>query len=858
MNIGKRIISSVLSLAMLAGAITPVFAGGSLPFDLNPEASYTDGDVIYTESRNDGDEDVGKWVEGEKRYDKDTKNGEITVDVKMEKIPQKNDLLFAYDCDGAGVPENTIKRTGKVMNQILDMLDKDSSVWLGDLHYHDAGGPMSVTQAHDIANEIESSGSVVGNPKINGIYVEKGIPNTQNQDVASFHTPKNEKAVLVVMSDGAEYDYSPIKSWEGDNKIIVPIYVGGTNNGTAINREFGSHPNYQDFSSLSDDQLATQIVNELQKLEAFEQKFDPVKVKLTPDNDKVNLTKLTLVDKNGKEYEMEVKSDGSVDHEFTPDVDGMFTLKYEISGEVTEGSTGISVEISSGDQIQRDRIELDVNYEQTKQRERKQELNYDTKYVADSSMLFGETKVVTEGKKGHRYITEEMDSKNGVDNESSIREISRDEEEAIDEVIHVGTHIQVFGDIEVKGKVDKEVVSKVGEEVLFTFDIKNTSESVLTAVKYNEGSVDKSDEESNEEDKNDKNDNEEKPSDDDKKDPEDNEDNKDSEKDENSDETEEPEDNNDNEESENEEDVNPEEIVSLGKTKEEKSSEEENKDELVLQPGESKSVSFKHEVTAEDLKAGVISMALTAYGVDQEGEKVTDSDEVKVDTTNASSVQVVKKSDKTEVKDQGEVINYVITVTNNSDNDIKDIKLVDELSIGSRKENLNVSAPKTELKSGESMDVKYSYTVKEVDLTGSEIKNNVKLTAVDVLGENVSDNDSTTVAINYVPVEPKAPPVIRQDGDEQVIIVNKDKSDKINIDNSDKETITNNIVRTKEEIKEECEEVKACDEKAMEKPLDKPMQNTGVSNVISSANGLYAIGALVAVGVGTFIYQKRK
>lgn len=839
MNISKRIISSVLSLTMLASAITPAFAANSLPFDLDPSASYTDGDVIYTESRDDSDEDVGEWVEGEKHYDSDTKSGELTVDVKMEKIPQRNDLLFAYDCDGAGVPMDTIKRAGKVMNQILDLLDKDSAVWLGDLHYHDAGGPMSVIQAHDIANEIESSGNVVGNPRINGIYVENGTPNTQHQDVASFHTPKNEKAVLVIMSDGASYDYSPLKSWEGDNKIIVPIYVGGTHNGLAINSEFGSHPNYQDFSSLSDDQLATQVVDELQKLEAFEQKFDPVRVKLTPDNDKVNLTKLTLVDKNGKEYEMEVKPDGSVDHEFTPDVDGMFTLKYEISGEVTEGSTGISVEISSGEQTQTDRIELDVNYDQTKQRERKQELNYDTKYVADSSMLFGETKVVTEGKKGHRYITEEMDSKNGVDDESSIKEISRDEEEAIDEVIHVGTHIQVFGDIEVKGKADKEVVSKVGEEVLFTFDITNTSESVLTAVKYNDGledkSNDESNDESNEEESDDKNDEESSEEDD----------NKDEESD----------DKNDSEDNENSE-----EVASLGKaqggTKEE--TKEENKDELVLQPGESKSVSFKHEVTAEDLKAGVISMALTAYGVDQEGEKVTDSDEVKVDTTNASSVQVVKKSDKTEVKDQGEVINYVVTVTNNSDNDIKDIKLVDELSIGSRKENLNVSAPKTELKSGESMDVKYSYTVKQADLTGSEIKNNVKLTAVDVLGENVSDNDSTTVAINYVPVEPEAPPVIKQDGDEQVIIVNKDKSDKINIDNSDKETITNNIVRTKEETKEECEEVKSCDEKPMEKPLDKPMQNTGVSNVISSANGLYAIGALVAAGVGTFIHQKRR
>lgn len=855
MNIGKRIISSVLSMAMLAGAITPAFAGSSLPFDLDSNASYTDGDVIYTESRDDSDEDVGKWVEGEKHYDSDTKSGELTVDVKMEKIPQRNDLLFAYDCDGAGVPADTIKRAGKVMNQILDLLDKDSSVWLGDLHYHDAGGPMSVAQAHDIANEIESSGSVVGNPKINGIYVQNGTPNTQHQDVASFHQPKNEKAVLVIMSDGADYDYKPLKAWEAENKIIVPIYVGGTHNGVAINSEFGSHPNYQDFSSLSDDQLATQIVDELQKLEAFEQKFDPVKVKLIPDNDKVNLTKLTLVDKNGKEYEMEVKPDGSVDYEFTPDVDGLFTLKYEISGEVTEGSTGISVEITSGEQTQSDRIELDVNYEQTKQRERKQELNYDTKYVADSSMLFGETKVVTEGKEGHRYITEEMDSKNGVDDESSIREISRDEEEAIDEVIHVGTHIQVFGSIEVKGKADKEVVSKVGEEVLFTFDIKNTSESVLKAVKYNEGSEDKSNNESNEDESD-----EEGSKDDESKD-EESDGEKDSE-DKNDEDPDNKEDNVDNEEKdENEEepndkedDVNLEEVASLGKTKEDKSNEEESndekdKDELILQPGESKSVSFKHEVTAEDLKAGVISMALTAYGIDQEGEKVVDSDEVKVDTTNASSVQVVKKSDKTEIKDQGEVINYVVTVTNNSDNDIKDIKLVDELTIGSRKENLNVSAPRTELKSGESMDVKYSYTVKEADLTGSEIKNNVKLTAVDVLGENVADSDSTSVAINYVPEKPEVPPVIRQDGDEQVIIVNKDKSDKINIDNSDKETITNNISRTKEECKEK---------KSMEKPLDKPMQETGVSNAVGSVNGLYAFGALAAVSVGAFIHQKRK
>lgn len=689
MKIKNKLTSLALALSMSAIVIAPSFAKGNLPFELSKDKVDAHGELLYEEKAKPSEETVGEWVSGEKKFDTDTKSGSLKMDIKSDKQYQKNDLLVYFDCDGAGAPAEDTKREGLVLSKLLEMQDPDSKVWIGDLHNHSSAGPMTIDQAKEIADDVGKTGEVVGNPRIVPIYQKHNVPYTTSGTLTGFHKPVNDTAVLAILSDGVSYDgsLSSAKSWESDKKLIVPIYVGGgSGSGETINGIFSGHENYQDFSGMSNDDLVTNIDKKLKELKPFKEVYADMHVKVTPDSSDVKISKLTLTDANGKEHNLEVK-DGKVDQTITPDTDGNYVLYYEVTGEVKDGAAGISVEITSGDKKLTDRIELKASFEQTKTRVRKQTIHFNTKYMADKSMLFGEMKVVKEGVDGFKQISEEMNSKNDQDDQSSIKETGCNEKAPVDKIVNVGTHVQVFGDIKVTGKANKDVVKKAGEEIEFTFDVTNPSKSLLTAIeldkdntknllskkgekvedkdgkKQGEGTSDDSNKK-DEDVKPQKDDSNKKPSDDEK------------DHDHSSEKEDEHSDVKDHAHHDHDHEVESvfgrfvKAFAMQKDIKEGKDVKEEKNDVNHLKAGEKKTVTYKHVVTENDLNQGFVKMSLAASGIDQEGLIVADMAEVKVKVVKEEKEQpsITQEGDKQTIivnKNKKDKINI-----NNSDKTI--------------------------------------------------------------------------------------------------------------------------------------------------------------------------------------------
>ncbi len=91
-------------------------------------------------------------------------------------------------------------------------------------------------------------------------------------------------------------------------------------------------------------------------------------------------------------------------------------------------------------------------------------------------------------------------------------------------------------------------------------------------------------------------------------------------------------------------------------------------------------------------------------------------------------------------------------------------------------------------------------------------------------------------------------------GNKDEIGVNKSKSDDINIDNSTEREIVNNI--TEKTVTKKIAPKKS----KLQKPLEKPMQNTGVINTLSNVNGSSLVGMLAAgfIAFVSDIFRKKK
>ena len=133
----------------------------------------------------------------------------------------------------------------------------------------------------------------------------------------------------------------------------------------------------------------------------------------------------------------------------------------------------------------------------------------------------------------------------------------------------------------------------------------------------------------------------------------------------------------------------------------------------VVKLGETKQFTATYTVTEDDILEGTIVNRATAIGKDPRNEEVTGDGEVRVDTEEKDSHLTVSKETTSEPENGekyalGETINYLITVTNDGNLTLTNVKVTDELT--------GDEWTIDELAPGEEETFDASYTVKESDL----------------------------------------------------------------------------------------------------------------------------------------------
>ena len=175
-----------------------------------------------------------------------------------------------------------------------------------------------------------------------------------------------------------------------------------------------------------------------------------------------------------------------------------------------------------------------------------------------------------------------------------------------------------------------------------------------------------------------------------------------------------------------------------------------------LEPGAEKTVKATHKVTEADLRDGSVTNAATAEGTDPSGTDVPATGET-TDTTEASNahITVAKSVTNAGTGDNGafklgETINFKVTVTNDGNQTVTDVKTSDlldgaQLAEGSTDE-LGTLEP------GASKDVNYTYTVTEADLRAGKVANTATAT-----GSSESGDPTVTPGTKDAETEKSAP-----------------------------------------------------------------------------------------------------
>ncbi|HOK58885.1 MAG TPA: hypothetical protein PK659_07400 [Methanothrix sp.] len=176
-------------------------------------------------------------------------------------------------------------------------------------------------------------------------------------------------------------------------------------------------------------------------------------------------------------------------------------------------------------------------------------------------------------------------------------------------------------------------------------------------------------------------------------------------------------------------------------------------DKNMLKPGETATATAKYTVKETDLP-GPLTNSVTASGTEMHtGNKVVSGTATASVTLEYTASITLDKSAEPNPAKVGDTVTYTYTITNSGEVTLGNLKLSDD-KLG------DISLTKTALAPGESITATKTYTVTENDLPGP-IVNSANVSAKDVLGVDVSAEDSETVSLTYtasVSIEKTAAP----------------------------------------------------------------------------------------------------
>ena len=170
---------------------------------------------------------------------------------------------------------------------------------------------------------------------------------------------------------------------------------------------------------------------------------------------------------------------------------------------------------------------------------------------------------------------------------------------------------------------------------------------------------------------------------------------------------------------------------------------------FTLAPGEVKTINYEYTVTQADVDAGHVKNAVTATGTNPGGEPTPGDDEIDVPTEPADpKIDVEKTSSKQQGVDlaEGDTITYTVTVTNEGNVTLHDVKVVDELTGDTwTVETLAPDATET---------FEATYTITAADDKAGTVTNTVTAEGTDPFKTKVEDEDSVTDVVGHNDIVP--------------------------------------------------------------------------------------------------------
>ncbi|WP_420915629.1 DUF7507 domain-containing protein, partial [Algoriphagus confluentis] len=134
-----------------------------------------------------------------------------------------------------------------------------------------------------------------------------------------------------------------------------------------------------------------------------------------------------------------------------------------------------------------------------------------------------------------------------------------------------------------------------------------------------------------------------------------------------------------------------------------------------LAPGESETITTTYTVTQQDVDRGSVTNLATATGTDPDGGETEGTDEIEVTGEKNPAIEIEKTTTTTSFDEEGDVIEYSLTVTNTGNVTLTDVTITDPLT--GLDQNIGTLAP------GESETITTTYTVTQQDVDRGSVTN---------------------------------------------------------------------------------------------------------------------------------------
>ncbi|WPR73990.1 gliding motility-associated C-terminal domain-containing protein [Algoriphagus sp. NG3] len=162
-----------------------------------------------------------------------------------------------------------------------------------------------------------------------------------------------------------------------------------------------------------------------------------------------------------------------------------------------------------------------------------------------------------------------------------------------------------------------------------------------------------------------------------------------------------------------------------------------------LAPGETATVTTSYTVTQQDVDNGEVTNIATATGTDPEGGETDGTDTNVVPGTDDPNLTVDKVADVATYSEAGDVITYIIVVTNTGNETLTNVLVTDPLT------GMIESIPT--LQPDESLTYNTYYTVNEEDVINGSVTNIASAIGTDPDGEKVEESDDAIVVVSGNP-----------------------------------------------------------------------------------------------------------